>query len=95
MTSRAFDFRLGDRSCFAQGHPLKTPCVTLWLRAGAVDFSARMSPDEARAMAVALEAAATHAENVIADTGLGESAAEGSSPMARDAEKLAKVGSET
>lgn len=103
MTARAFDFRLGERKCFAQGHPNKRPTITLWVQAGAVfgtslDVSMTVTPAEARAMAVALEAAALHAETVIPDTGLGESAVETPtppSPMARDAEKLAKVGGET
>lgn len=76
-TSRAFDFRLGGRKRWAQGHANKHPSVTLALPGEGfptcVDVSISMSPAEARAMAAALEAAATHAENVLA-TGLGESA---------------------
>jgi len=78
MTAREFDFMLGTRKRWAQAHPNKHPTVTLALPGegwpSCVDISVTMTPAEARAMAVALEAAATHAENVIADTGLGESA---------------------
>ena len=78
MQSRAFDFRLGRRKSWAQAHPNKHPTVTLALPSGeyptSIDVSVSMTPAEARAMAVALEAAATHAENVL-PSGLGESAA--------------------
>lgn len=78
MQSRAFDFRLGARKCWAQGHPSKHPIVTLALHAGefpaGIDIAATMTAAEARAMAAALEAAATHAENTL-PTGLGESEA--------------------
>lgn len=76
--ARAFDFRLGDAHCFAQGHPSTHPAVTLMVHAGpyraSVSASVAMTPAEARAMAVALEAAATHAENTL-ESGLGESEA--------------------
>lgn len=79
MTSRAFDFALGKRKAFAQGHPTKHGSVTLFFAVGdsagvSVDTSLIMSPAEARAMAAALWAAATHAENAL-PTGLGESEA--------------------
>lgn len=78
MAARSFDFMLGKRKRWAQGHANKHPSVTLALPGegfpACVDVSVSMSPAEAHAMAVALEAAATWAENVIADTGLGESA---------------------
>lgn len=94
MSARAFNFKLGKYSCFAQGHP--SGWIILFMTAGdgsgtSLDLMARMTPSEARAMAVALEAAATHAENTIADTGLGESAAADLSPMERDAGKLAEI----
>lgn len=77
MTSRSFPFKLGKRNCWAQSHALSTPVITLALHAGdfpsSLGVSATLTPDEARAMAVALEAAATHAENVL-PSGLGESA---------------------
>lgn len=75
---RAFDFRLGDAHCFAQGHVSAYPAVTLMVHAGPcrapVSTYVAMTPAEARAMAVALEAAATHAEATL-PTGLGESEA--------------------
>lgn len=79
MQFRAFHFALGPRKSWAQSHPSKHPRVTLTLTSGglggvAVDTMLTMSAAEARAMAVALEAAATHAENTL-PTGLGESEA--------------------
>jgi hypothetical protein len=79
MTARTFDFPLGQRRCMAMGHPNKYPTVTLSLNAGdelgeTVGFTVRLSPAEAHAMAVALEAAATFAENTL-QSGLGESVA--------------------
>jgi len=78
VTSRSFEFKHNDERCWVQAHPNKHPTVTLALPGGAfpsyVNVSVSMTPAEARAMAVALEAAATHAEAVIAETGLGESA---------------------
>lgn len=72
MTARSFDFRVAGKPAFAQGH--STGSVTLALGiVGPLGLTARMTAAEARAMAVALEAAATHAENVL-KTGLGESA---------------------
>ena len=75
--SRAFDFTVADQECWAQGHPSAThPAVTLMLQPlGVTCISMRLTPGEARAMAVALEAAATYAENTLA-SGLGESTAE-------------------
>lgn len=81
MSSRSFDFLFGDRKCWAQAHANRHPSVTLALRTGSglmhgsLDVTLSMSPTECRAMAVALEAAATFAENVL-ETGLGESAAD-------------------
>lgn len=74
--SRAFDFIVADQKCWAQGHPLTAhPAVTLMLQPLAVTcISMRLTPAEARAMAVSLEAAATHAENTL-PSGLGESEA--------------------
>lgn len=59
---RTFDFQLGDLRCWAMGHALSVPSVTLALRAGAITCDARLTPAEARAMAAALESAADHAE---------------------------------
>jgi len=70
MQSRVFHHPRG----FALGFNTERVCLSLSHQSDHVTtFS--MSAAEARAMAVALEAAATYAENVIADTGLGESAA--------------------
>jgi hypothetical protein len=78
MQSRAFDFHLGERKCWAQSHPGKYPLVTLALCTGAtptsLDIAVSMTAAQAHAMAVALEAAATHAENTLPG-GLGESEA--------------------
>lgn len=79
MQSRAFDFHLGKRKSWAQGHPSDRPSVTLHLTSGDIlatflDVSLMMPAAAARAMAVALEAAATHAESTL-PTGLGESEA--------------------
>ena len=78
MTARSFDFILGKRKCWAQAHANSHPSVTLALRAGDFpscwDVTVSMTPAEARAMAVALEAAATHAESTLPG-GLGESEA--------------------
>ena len=75
MTARAFDFLIGARKSWAQGHAISHPSVTLALfPLDALGAQVRLSPAEARAMAVALEAAATFAENTLA-TGLGESEA--------------------
>lgn len=73
MTARDFPFRLFTKRCFTMGHP--SGAVTMCIDAGAnpVGVHLRLTPTEARAMAVALEAAATYAENVL-ETGLGESA---------------------
>lgn len=81
MKYRAFNFEVCRRKCWAQGHAHKNPSVTLALSAGEqlgghFNLSVSLTPAEARAMAVALEAAATFAEEVIAETGLGESAVE-------------------
>lgn len=78
MSSRAFYFPIAETKCWAQGHANKHPSVTLALRVnlpfpGSFDVSASLTASEARAMAAALEAAATYAENTL-ETGLGESA---------------------
>lgn len=75
--SRAFDFRMGDNRAWAQSHPCAHPLVTLYLRIGSLPSlctSATLTAADARAMAAALEAAATHAESTL-PTGLGESEA--------------------
>lgn len=70
-----YDFHIGEQASMAIPHEGAQPKVTLALCFMApLSTSIRMTTAEARAMAVALEAAATHAENVIAETGLGESA---------------------
>lgn len=72
MSARAFDFRIAGKPAFAQGH--STGNVTLMLGVtGPIGLTVRATVAEARAMAVALEAAATWAENVL-ESGLGESA---------------------
>lgn len=76
MTIDSFPFVLGGRRCSALGH--RTGSVSMLTSAGPllgseVSVTYHMTPAEARAMAAALEAAATFAENVLA-TGLGESA---------------------
>lgn len=74
MSARAFDFRVDSRKSWAQGHASKYPTVTLALfPIDTFGANLRLTPIEARAMAAALEAAATYAENVL-ETGLGESA---------------------
>ena len=74
MKSQAFNFPLGEDRCWAQGHT--TGNVTLALNADGykVGLQLSMTAAEARATAVALEAAATFAENTL-PTGLGESEA--------------------
>lgn len=78
--AQAFPFTVDGRAGFAQGHAMSSPRVSLMVALGGTfkshDTYFALTPAEARAMAVALEAAATYAENVIADTGLGESAVE-------------------
>lgn len=78
MPSRAFDFFLGQRKSWAQSHPGIHPRVALFVRTGdltsSVESVVSMTAQQARAMAVALEAAATHAENAL-ESGLGESEA--------------------
>ena len=80
MASEVYRFTVDDRTGFAHGHAGRRPLVTLMLGLGALgkshDQYFKLTPGEARAMAASLEAAATFAENVIADTGLGESAVE-------------------
>lgn len=73
--SRAFPFHIADLRCWATGHAFDLPSITVTQRVGAITCDTRLTPAEARAMAVALEAAATFAETVIPDTGLGESEA--------------------
>lgn len=75
MTSRSFDFRLFTKLCFAMGHPSGKVSMCIDVGATPLGVSLSLSAAEARAMAVALEAAATHAENVL-PSGLGESAVE-------------------
>lgn len=72
MTARAFHFTNNGFDAFAQGHA--TERVSLSIGPHAHSTTLHMSAAEARAMAVALEAAATWAENVLG-SGLGESAA--------------------
>lgn len=71
-----FPFILGKRRCWAQAHPSAYPSVTLALHAGELptsfDFCVALTPADARAVAVALEAAAAYAESTLA-SGLGES----------------------
>jgi len=70
--TRAFRFSIAGRPCFVQGTAQHK--ATLFVDRGNDDVVLLLlTPAEARAMAVALEAAATHAENVLA-SGLGESA---------------------
>jgi hypothetical protein len=78
MTSRTFPFTNGGFGAFAMGHAGER--VSMVLGPHAHSTSIHMSAAEARAMASALEAAATHAENVLA-TGLGESATDGMPPL--------------
>ena len=73
MTARAFNFRLFTKACFAMGHPSGAVTVCIDAVNQPVGVSLRITATEARAMAIALEAAATFAENVL-ETGLGESA---------------------
>lgn len=72
-TCRAFHFTNGGFGAFAQGH--STERVSLVIGPHAHSTTLHMSAEEARAMAAALEAAATYAENAL-KTGLGESAVE-------------------
>jgi hypothetical protein len=72
MTSRSFPFTNSGVHCVAMGH--NTERVSLLVGPHAYSITLHMSATEARAMAVALEAAATPAENALA-TGLGESEA--------------------
>ena len=72
MTSRSFDFRVADKACFTMGHPTTVTVALCLFSAGDLNVMLRLSAKDARAMAAALEAAATHAENV--PSGLGESA---------------------
>lgn len=74
MTARSFDFRLLARPCFAMGHPSGSVSVILDVSAAPIGVNFTLTLTEARAMAVALEAAATHAESTL-PTGLGESEA--------------------
>lgn len=67
MGAQLFDFALGPRRSWAQGHQGKRPTVTLRLVSGDIlgttlDSSLSMSLVEARAMAAALLSAIAHAE---------------------------------
>jgi len=73
MSARTFNFRFDDHPAFAIGHPSGHVTVCVGSGTSKHSTSMRMNAAEARAMAVALEAAATWAENVL-ETGLGESA---------------------
>lgn len=79
MPAQPFPFTVDGRACFAQGHALSNPRVSLAVSLGSLfkahDINFALTPAEARAMAAALEAAATYAENVL-PSGLGESAVE-------------------
>lgn len=72
MSAQAFHFRFGNKPSFAMGHTSGTVALSIAF-VGDHRTTLAMSPADARAMATALEAAATHAENALA-TGLGESA---------------------
>jgi hypothetical protein len=72
VTGRSFLFTNNGFGAFALGHSGER--VSLVIGPHAHSTSIHMSAAEARAMATALEAAATHAENALA-TGLGESEA--------------------
>ena len=74
MQSRAFDFRLGEDRCWAQGHSTGNVTLCVSVAGYKVHLQLAMTAVEARAAAVALEAAATLAENTL-PTGLGESEA--------------------
>jgi hypothetical protein len=76
MQSYAFEFKLGSRKCWAQGHTTRNGDITLALHTAGdlIDVSARLTPAEARAMANALYEAADFAERTL-PTGLGESEA--------------------
>lgn len=71
MTSRAFDFRLGDDRCWAQGHSTGNVTLCLNVNGYKAHLQLTMTAAEARAAAVAIEAAATHAESTL-PSGLGE-----------------------
>jgi hypothetical protein len=73
MSARSFNFRLFTKACFAMGHPSGTVTVSIDVVGQPVSVSLRITTAEARAMAIALEAAATWAENTL-PSGLGESA---------------------
>lgn len=81
MSARSYDFKIGNGKCWALAHEGARPSVTVFIRPPAevlipaIEVQLHITSAEARAMAVALEAAATHAENVLA-SGLGESAVE-------------------
>jgi D-serine dehydratase len=72
MSARYFSFRVDDKPAFAQGHVSGRVSIAVGLT-GNLGMTIWATAAEARAMAVALEAAATWAENVL-ETGLGESA---------------------
>lgn len=72
MTPSAF--LIGRHSCWASPRPgARAPSVALVINTDDDSFALSITSAEARAMAAALEAAATWAENVL-ETGLGESA---------------------
>ena len=71
MPNQSFDFRNNGSMGFAMAH--ETGRVSLVVGAHEHRTTIYMTPDEAHAMATALEAAASHVENIL-PTGLGESA---------------------
>ena len=73
MTARTFDFMFDGRKSWAMAHTVGRVTLGLDAIGAAHSTIVRLTPAEARAMACALEAAATWAENVL-ETGLGESA---------------------
>lgn len=74
MGARSFDFTRGGEPCFAMGVPNMSVTLCFGSGVAATSILLRLTPTEAKAMAVALEAAAMHAEATL-PTGLGESEA--------------------
>lgn len=78
-TDRSFRFDLGPAGSgsygFTMGHPSGNVTLSMTITNGLhrMDATVRINPDRARAIANALYEAADYAENVIAETGLGES----------------------
>jgi len=75
MSAETFRFDFHGERAFTQGHTGSGGVVLALGVTGRQVTTLHMSAETARAMATALEAAATFAENVL-DTGLGESAVE-------------------